>query len=74
MNRAKLARLLAKASAREQEALLARYPALPDVALARALKDLYLEINASDPACSRGWGAPVRSRQRAPDPAPRRGP
>jgi CHAT domain-containing protein len=57
MNRASLALRLAQSDERERVLLLARYPALADIGLARSLAQLYRDVSSSDLAQAAGAAA-----------------
>ncbi|MFL5807517.1 MAG: hypothetical protein ACJ8CR_38045, partial [Roseiflexaceae bacterium] len=65
MDQASLAMRLAESDEREREMLLARYPALADVGLARAFAELYRDISSSDPAQAAGVAAGLSELARA---------
>lgn len=67
MDRTELATHLVIAQAGERAALLARHAALADVALAQALKALYLEMYGSSPICAAGAAASLQALTRVTD-------
>ncbi|MFL5800329.1 MAG: CHAT domain-containing protein [Roseiflexaceae bacterium] len=65
MDQASLATRLAGSDERERMVLRARYPALVDIGLARALAQLYRDISSSDPAQAAGAAAGLSELARA---------